>query len=59
MGISQEFIDVMVENDVLALREQYFVAGKGEPTDEEIVWFFGARCSDGGEFEGGDGKVDW
>ncbi|ESZ94658.1 hypothetical protein SBOR_4967 [Sclerotinia borealis F-4128] len=40
MGIGMEWIDQKVLEDVEIVRKEYMSTGKGEPSDEFIVWFY-------------------
>lgn len=40
MGIGMDWIDQKVLEDVEIMRKEYVSTGKGEPSDEFILWFY-------------------
>lgn len=39
-GINMEWIDQKVAEDVEIVRREYVLTGKGEPSDELVIWFY-------------------
>ncbi|KAG4035320.1 hypothetical protein MFRU_001g00910 [Monilinia fructicola] len=48
MGIGMEWIDKKVSEDVEIVRKEYISTGKGEPSDEFVVWFYDVEEYDRG-----------
>ncbi|RAL66254.1 hypothetical protein DID88_005925 [Monilinia fructigena] len=48
MGISMEWIDNKVLEDVEIVRKEHISTGKGEPPDEFVVWFYDVEEYDRG-----------
>lgn len=48
MGLSMEWIDQKISYDVETVRKEYLLTGKGEPSDEFVLWFYGVEEYDRG-----------
>ncbi|TEY59578.1 hypothetical protein BOTCAL_0191g00020 [Botryotinia calthae] len=46
MGISMEWIDRKVLEDVEIVRKEYLLTGKGQPSDEFVLWFYDVEQRD-------------
>jgi len=40
IGMAKDWVDDKAMEDVEVIRKEYLRTGKGEPTDEWLIWFF-------------------